>query len=84
MGIVSWIVFGAIVGWLAGKLAGGESPQGCVTNIVIGIAGAMVAGAGYTLITGEDWLFRFNLPSLGVAVVGAVALVLVLRRLDTR
>jgi len=81
MGILSWVVFGAMAGWLGGKLVGGDEGQGCLTNIVIGIAGALLGGSVYTLITGRDWLFRFNLPSLVVALIGSVALLAVLRRL---
>ena len=36
MGILSWIIFGALAGWVAGKVFG-EHSQGCLTNIIIGV-----------------------------------------------
>lgn len=51
MGIIAWIIVGAIAGWLAGLIVKGAG-FGLLGNIVIGIVGAIVAG----------WL----LPQLGV------------------
>jgi uncharacterized membrane protein YeaQ/YmgE (transglycosylase-associated protein family) len=81
MNPVLWIVFGAIAGWVAGRLYGDERPEGCVTNIVIGIGGALLGGALYTLVTGRDFSTGFNLPSLIVASVGSLLLIFILRRL---
>ncbi len=74
MGILSWIVFGAIVGWIASALAGTNAQQGAAMNVVVGIVGAVMGGwimsyIGQTPITG------FNLYSLLVAVFGAVVLI---------
>lgn len=81
MGIASWVIFGAIAGWMATRLLHGEG-RGCLTNMVIGVGGAILGGAVYTLIRGEDFVFHFNLPSLIVAVVGAIALIAILDRLS--
>ena len=62
MNPVFWIIFGAIAGWIAGRLYGDDRPEGCVTNIVLGIGGALLGGAIYTLITGRDFTTGFNLP----------------------
>ena len=43
MGIIAWIVIGAIAGWLAGLLVKGYG-YGLIGNIVIGILGAGIAG----------------------------------------
>ena len=84
MGIVLWIIFGAVVGWLGSRLAG-VPQQGCLTNIVIGIGGSMLGGAVVTLITGEDLLFTTGLTeillSLVASVIGAAVLILGLRAL---
>ena len=76
-----WIVFGALAGWIAGRLYGDARPEGCVTNIVIGIGGGLLGGALYTLVTGRDFSTGFNLPSLIVAILGSLLLIFVLRRL---
>jgi len=78
MNPVFWIIFGAIAGWIAGRLYGDERPEGCVTNIVLGIGGALLGGAIYTLITGRDFTTGFNFPSLIVAIIGALVLIFVL------
>ena len=81
MNPVLWIVFGALSGWLAGRLYGDDRPEGCITNIVIGIGGALLGGAIYHIVTGRDWTTGFNLPSLIVAVLGSLLLILLLQRL---
>ena len=42
--IISWIVFGLIVGALAKLLMPGDDPGGFIVTILIGIAGAVVGG----------------------------------------
>jgi uncharacterized membrane protein YeaQ/YmgE (transglycosylase-associated protein family) len=51
VGIIIWLVIGALAGWLAGLIVKGAG-FGLLGNIVIGIIGAVVAG----------WL----LPQLGI------------------
>jgi uncharacterized membrane protein YeaQ/YmgE (transglycosylase-associated protein family) len=74
MGLLSWIVFGALAGWIANIIAGTNRRQGCITNIVIGIVGAFVGGLLVGLITGDGFDLAFNLGSLVVAVMGALIL----------
>ncbi len=81
MNPVAWIIFGAIAGWIAGRFYGDNRPEGCITNIVIGIAGALLGGAIYTLITGRDFTTGFNPPSLIIAILGSLGLIYVLQRL---
>jgi uncharacterized membrane protein YeaQ/YmgE (transglycosylase-associated protein family) len=80
--IISWIIFGAIAGWIAGRLYGDGRPEGCVTNTVVGIGGALLGGAIYTLITGRDFTTGFNLTSLIVAIFGSLLLIFVLQRIS--
>jgi len=81
MSIIAWVIFGALAGWVAGKLAKADDNAGCLTNIVVGIVGAFLGGALYQLITGRDWDFGFDLASFLVAVGGSMLLLLVLQRL---
>ena len=78
MGIISWIIFGAIAGYLAKLIMPGRDPGGFIITILLGIGGAVVGGAiGTTLGLGE--VSGFNLGSFTVAVGGAIVLLLVYR-----
>jgi uncharacterized membrane protein YeaQ/YmgE (transglycosylase-associated protein family) len=43
-GILGWIVIGGIAGALAKLLMPGKDPGGCIITILLGIAGALIAG----------------------------------------
>ncbi|GAA3555587.1 GlsB/YeaQ/YmgE family stress response membrane protein [Amycolatopsis ultiminotia] len=81
MGIILWIVFGALVGWLANLVVGGPQRrrQGCLVSVLVGVLGAALGGFIYRLATGEQQHFDFDFPSFGVAILGAIVLLLVLR-----
>jgi uncharacterized membrane protein YeaQ/YmgE (transglycosylase-associated protein family) len=72
MGIISWIIFGAIAGWVASIIAGTNDRQGCIGNIVVGVIGAFLGGFLIELVTGEGFQFAFNPNSFIVAIIGAV------------
>ena len=44
MGILSWIIFGALAGWLASIIMGKNASMGAFANIAAGIAGALLGG----------------------------------------
>lgn len=74
MGIILFIIFGAIAGWLASMLMGTDMSQGTFMDIALGILGSMVGGLimnffGFAGVTG------FNLYSLVVAIIGAIAVI---------
>ena len=78
MGIIFWIVFGAIAGWIASMVM--ESSGGLLRDIVVGIIGALLGGflmsfLGYGGVTG------FNLYSFFVAIAGACVLIAGVRAL---
>jgi uncharacterized membrane protein YeaQ/YmgE (transglycosylase-associated protein family) len=80
MGILSWIVLGLVVGLLAKWVMPGDDPGGLVMTIVLGVAGAFVGGwlstqLGFGSVTG------FNIGSLVIAVLGAVLLLFLNRKL---
>ena len=70
MSILGWIFFGAITGWL-GSLIVNKRGEGCFTNIALGLVGALVGGFIFRAISNFD-VFRFNLVSMVVAILGAV------------
>jgi uncharacterized membrane protein YeaQ/YmgE (transglycosylase-associated protein family) len=76
MGLISWLVVGAIAGWLAGYLVKGDESMGVIGHIVLGIVGGLVGGflAG-ALTGGNDYLTGINIQTIVVAVIGAVIVV---------
>jgi uncharacterized membrane protein YeaQ/YmgE (transglycosylase-associated protein family) len=78
LGWLSWIIFGAIAGWIASILTGNNSRMGCFSNIIVGIVGAFLGGWIYSLFTGHSLFVSWNLTAFIVAVLGAVVLLAVL------
>ena len=73
MGLIGWIVLGALAGWIASIIMGRNDRMGCITNIVVGIIGAFLGGFIFNLFGGAG-ITGFNLWSFLVAIVGAVVL----------
>jgi uncharacterized membrane protein YeaQ/YmgE (transglycosylase-associated protein family) len=84
MGIISWIVFGGLAGWVASMVTGRDNQMGCLANIIAGVVGAFVGGALYTFFTGNDFMAGFNIASFIVAVIGAVIVLAVLNLITGR
>ncbi len=79
MGILSWLLFGLIVGALAKWLMPGKDPGGLFVTILIGIAGAMVGGFLASLV-GIGGVSGFNFGSMIIAVAGALLLLWLYRK----
>lgn len=69
--VLMWIIFGALVGWLASPEMGGSRRQSLLRDIVIGIAGAFIGGWLLDRNASND---LFSLPSIVTALVGAIVL----------
>ena len=81
MGLLSWIVVGAIAGWLAGKLVKGQG-FGCLGNIIVGVVGGLLGGFLASLLFNmPDAVNGFNLGSIVVASLGAILVVVVIHLL---
>ncbi|MCA9933386.1 MAG: GlsB/YeaQ/YmgE family stress response membrane protein [Ardenticatenaceae bacterium] len=77
MGILSWIIFGALAGWFASLIVGTRGRQGCLFNIIIGVVGAFLGGIIMEFVTGNSISMAFNMRSFVVAVLGAVILLVI-------
>lgn len=80
MGWLAWIVFGLIAGIIAKFIMPGRDPGGFIITILIGIAGALLGGwlatqFGFGDVTG------FDIRSFIIAVVGALILLFIYRRI---
>lgn len=72
MGIISWIILGAIAGVIATWIT--KTNEGIVMDIVLGIVGAVIGGLIMGLF-GFPTVSGFNVYSLAVAVLGAIVLI---------
>lgn len=77
MGIILWIIFGGLVGWVASLIMKTDNQQGIILNVAIGIIGAMLGGWLMSTL-GESGVTGFNLYSFLVAVLGSVVLITVI------
>jgi uncharacterized membrane protein YeaQ/YmgE (transglycosylase-associated protein family) len=78
MGIILWLIFGALAGWIASKIMNTDGEQGALANIVVGIVGAMIGGFVFSTVGGQS-VTGFNIYSLVVAVIGAVILLAIVK-----
>jgi uncharacterized membrane protein YeaQ/YmgE (transglycosylase-associated protein family) len=77
MGILTWIVLGLVAGFLARLLMPGRGPAGLIVTCLLGIVGALVGGYLGSHLLGLEDVTGFNLSSVGLAVGGAVIVLLV-------
>ncbi len=78
MGIILWIIFGALVGWVASKIMKTDQEQGAILNIVVGIIGALIGGWVMSFF-GQSGVTGFNIWSFLVALLGAIVLIGIVR-----
>ena len=81
MGILSWILFGLVVGVIAKLLMPGRDPGGFIVTILLGIAGALVGG-----FAGRAMGFYEANESAGwiMSILGAIVLLLLYRMMVRR
>jgi uncharacterized membrane protein YeaQ/YmgE (transglycosylase-associated protein family) len=81
MGILSWILFGLVVGIIAKLLMPGRDPGGFIVTILLGVAGALLGGfigqvlGFYEANEGAGWL---------MSILGAVLLLALYRMMVRR
>jgi uncharacterized membrane protein YeaQ/YmgE (transglycosylase-associated protein family) len=82
MGIIAWIVLGAIAGFITNLIMGGG--EGVILTVILGIVGAVVGGwlAGTVLKVAD--VTGINIESIVVAVIGGVIVVALYRMLGGR
>ena len=73
MGLISWIVVGAIAGLLTKRIVPGPDPGRFIVTVLLGMAGASVGGFVVGVLGGSG-ATGFNVWSVLVATLGAVIL----------
>jgi uncharacterized membrane protein YeaQ/YmgE (transglycosylase-associated protein family) len=76
MTILGWILLGLISGFIASKVVTSHG-QGCLTDIALGLVGALVGGFLFQIIGGRKIGGEFDLYSLFVATIGAIIVLVV-------
>lgn len=83
MGILAWVILGALAGWIASMIMKTDAEQGAIANIVVGIIGAIIGGFVFRMF-GASAVTGLNLYSLLVSVVGAVIALFIYKAITGR
>ncbi len=83
MVILSWIVFGLVVGVIAKLLMPGKDPGGFIVTILLGIAGSLIGGFIGRAFTGGQPGASSGAGYL-MSIVGAIVLLLLYRMMVGR
>lgn len=81
MGVLLWILFGALAGWIASMIM--KTGSGAIMDIIMGVIGAIVGGFIMNFF-GQSGVTGFNLYSVLVAVLGAIIVITIGRLLFRR
>jgi uncharacterized membrane protein YeaQ/YmgE (transglycosylase-associated protein family) len=83
MGLLLWIIFGGIVGWIASMIVGTDERQGMLGNIIVGIVGAVLGGFIMNAFS-QPGVTGFNFYSFFVSLLGSVVLLWIYRAFTHR
>lgn len=76
--LITWLIVGAIAGGVASLIVPGRTPGGAIGAVLVGIAGGIIGGLVLNLLDVDSNLSWIG--SLIVAIIGAVAVLFVLRK----
>lgn len=84
MGLILTLIIGGLVGWLASIIMNTNQQMGAVSNVIVGIVGAVLGAFIYGLLfNGEASLttafLNFSFGGLLISVLGAMLLIGVLK-----
>jgi uncharacterized membrane protein YeaQ/YmgE (transglycosylase-associated protein family) len=84
VGIVSYLVFGLIAGFVARAVTPGRQAIGCLPTIAVGIIGSLIGGLVGDFALGHRVRAAWHLGPFLLAVAGGVVLLLALQALAGR
>ena len=85
MGIIAFIILGAIAGAIAKALLPGDDPGGFIVTTIIGVVGAILGGFLAAALFGADPMDEFfDISSWLTAIVGSIILLLIYRAVAGR
>ncbi|MDR0288159.1 MAG: GlsB/YeaQ/YmgE family stress response membrane protein [Clostridiales bacterium] len=82
--ILLWLLFGALVGWIAGKLM--QSKHSLTVNIIVGILGSIIGGfiASLFHIGTFEVRYSFSLGNIIISIIGACILLFFLKLVEKK
>ena len=85
MGIIAFIILGAIAGAIAKAVLPGDDPGGFIVTTLVGIAGAIIGGFLAAALFNADPMDEFwDISSWLTAIVGAIVLLVIYRVVISR
>ncbi len=75
MSFLAWIILGLVAGFVGSKIVN-KTGEGLFLDIILGIVGAIVGGWLFSMF-GAHGVTGLNLYSFGVAIVGAIVVLVV-------
>ena len=80
-GVIAWVVIGLLAGGIAKLLMPGRDPGGCIVTILLGIAGALLAGF---IGKSVGWYEEGEAAGIVAAIVGAFLILFIYRLVVNR
>lgn len=74
MGIILWVVFGALIGWLAFLFIQPQPHQRPTFNVIIGVIGAVMSGWLMSAFS-QNTVTTFDFYTFVFALCGAIVLI---------
>ena len=80
MNLIIYLIFGALVGYVASRIMHTNSQQGLLLDIVVGVIGAFLAGTFISPLLGVGTINdAITLPTLLVTLLGSVILLWIVK-----
>mgnify|MGYP002640422405 CR=1 FL=1 len=80
MNLIIYLIFGALVGYIASRIMHTNSQQGCLLDIVVGVVGAFLAGYFISPLLGIGTINdAISIPTLLVSLLGSVVLLWIIK-----
>lgn len=81
MSFLSWVIVGALAGWIASIIMGKNHKIGLIGNIILGVIGAFVGGFILQAIGVGGDVTGINISSILVATLGAVVILFIANKI---
>lgn len=74
MTLLIWILLGIAAGWISSIILQTDATQGLVTDIILGIVGAMVGGLLLNIL-GQTAIGGFDIYSIAIVTLASIILI---------